>query len=289
MRNILEKVQMRLGALVLGIPLYIIGWKRRVIRENAARLGLAYSQVFRARFCFHVALDFLRLIRCIYEPGLRIRPRDTAKLKILKSTASLFLTGHFHHWERMGAWLTSQGVPLLSAARPLAQGWAQNWLHGIRTRMGMKVIYRDIPRGALKHLIQDGCFALLWDQRVIRSEIHAPFFGIPLPVDPLPAFLLRHQSTPVFFGCLLPNGQLRLLQLAAASPGAPLPSLAPNRLARRYHRVLEFLIRRHPTWWYGFAHRRFRDASAPVAGSGVSRETLVPSGVMVSRETKLSS
>lgn len=288
MRNILNKVQMWIGALVLGGLLYIVGWKRRVIRENAGRLGLTYSPAFRARFCFHVALDFLRLIRGVYEPGVRIRPGDSAKLKILKSSASLFLTGHFHHWERMGAWLTSQGVPLLSAARPMAQDWAQAWLHGIRTRMGMKVIYRDIPRGALKHLLQAGCFALLWDQRVNRSEVHAPFFGTTLPVDPLPAFLLRHQPAPVIFGCLLPNGQLRLIQLAGiTSPQSP-SSLPPDRLARRYHRVLEFLIGRHPTWWYGLAHRRFKDAPGSIPRSGVSRETLASSGVMVSRETKLS-
>lgn len=289
MRNILNKAKMRMGALVLGGALYIVGWKRPLIRENALRMGLAYSTVFRARFCFHVALDFLRLIRGVYEPGVRIRPQDTPKLKNLKSTASIFLTGHFHHWERMGAWLTSQGVPLLSAARPLAQDWAQAWLHGLRIQMGMKVIYRNIPRGALKHLVQDGCFGLLWDQRVNRSEVQASFFGAILPVDPLPAFLLRHHPVPVYFGCLLPDGQLRLIQLAGTSLSSPPSSLSLDRLARRYHRVLEFLIQRQPTWWYGLAHRRFKDAPRSISGSGVSRETLAPSGVMVSRETKRSS
>lgn len=291
MRNILDKVQLRLGAMALAGLLYIIGWKRQVIGENARRLRLPYSQGFRLRFYFHASLDFLRLIRGVYDLGIWIRPRDSHKLKILKSRSSLFLTAHFHHWERMGAWLTAQGVPLLSAARPLAKDWAQAWLHGLRTRAKMKIIYRDIPRGALRHLIQDGCFALLWDQRVNRSDVSASLFGLSVLMDPLPAFLLRHHPAPAYFGCLLPNGQLRLVHMGGdpseASPaGRP---LSPARLARRYHRVLEVLIRRQPTWWYGLAHRRFRDALVGVEGPGVSRETLVPSGVMVSRETKVSS
>jgi hypothetical protein len=59
-------------------------------------------------------------------------------------------------------------------------------------------------------------------------------------------------------------------------------------LARRYHRVLEVLVRRHPTWWYGLAHRRFKEALNLSSPAKVSRETSAGKEVMVSRETNLS-
>jgi hypothetical protein len=273
---------------MLALALYIGGWKKASLLGNAHRCGLSVP-CFRFRWYRHAALDFLRFVHGAYGSPIRIRPRDGQKLKYLKSSSGLFLTGHFHHWELMGGWLVEQGVLLLSAARPLAQTWAQSLLSRFRSRISSRTVAADVPRNALRHLDRNGCFALLWDQRAPRSSVKAPFFGVTLGMDPLPPFLIRHRDCAIWFGLLLPNGSFRLLLLSPASSSR---SLSPDRIARRYHRVLELLIRRHPTWWYGMAHRRFLEASDPGpssgSGSGVSRETLLASGVMVSRETKFS-
>jgi lauroyl/myristoyl acyltransferase len=148
----------------------------------------------------------------------------------------------------------------------MSQNLAQSCLAFFRSRISSRTVEADIPRQALRHLDQGGCFALLWDQRVSRSTLKSPLFGIPLRMDPLPPFLIRHRDCPVWFGAILPDGTFRLLLL---HPGAgPLPTSDPTgRIARRYHRVLELLIRRHPTWWYGLAHRRFLEASDPNSDS----------------------
>lgn len=118
----------------------------------------------------------------------------------------------------------------------------------------MQVVFRSMPRQALRHLRQGGCFAFLWDQRVAASEYTAPLFGRDLPLDPLPSFLVRHHPIPVWFGVLLPGGKWRLVQLAD-----PARSRDPFlKLGRRYHRVLEILVRNHPASWYGLAHGRFQ-------------------------------
>ena len=282
--NFLHKVFLRLAILPLVGLLYTIGWKKSVLAGNLAQTRLSPGPLFRARLYSHALLDLARLFFGRYESPLQIRAADAPKLKKLKSSSSLFLTAHFHNWELMGSWLTRQGVPLLSAARPLARPWAQSLIDTLRLRLSMNVIYRDIPRGALRHLAAGGCFALLWDQRVSRSDTAAPLFGIPVRLDPLPGFLLRHLDVPVIFGAFMPGGRIRLLELHR--PRNPTPS-STDKVARRYHRVLETLVRKHPSYWYGLAHRRFLDAIPAVPGPGVSRETLVPPGLMVSRETKL--
>jgi lauroyl/myristoyl acyltransferase len=244
------------AAALLALALYIGGWKKAVLRENLARCGLRVP-FFRLRFYAHAAGDLLLFLAGRYGRSIRMRSRDQAKLKKLKSGASLFLTAHFHHWELMGGWLISQDVPLLSAARPMAQARAQSLLKRLRSRLQSPTLETGVARGALRHLDRQGCFALLWDQRPSRSDLRADFFGHRLRMDPLPAFLHRHRVPDVWFGTLLPDGTFRLLLL---SPAGSCRSPTPEGLARRYHRVLELLVRRHPTWWYGMAHRRFQDA-----------------------------
>lgn len=273
----LTSLYLRILAFPLALVLYIGGWKKRVLRENGRRCGLN-PPFFRLRICAHAALDFIRLTHARYGQTVRIRPQDKNKLKKLKSTPSLYLTAHFHHWELMGAWMTAQGIRLLSAARPMSNPLAQRLLMGMRSRLGLAINSDHLPRRALRHLEQGGCFGMLWDQRAPHSPIRADFFGQTLGVDPLPLFLLRHRPVAVWFGAILPDGTLRLLLLAAPT-SSPAHALPPTRLARRYHRVLEVLIRKHPTWWYGMAHRRFLESSPFDSPTGVSRETSTVSNV----------
>lgn len=286
MLSLLLRLYLRLVTLPLALLLYIGGWKRSVIRHNSLLCRLN-PPFLRLRICLHAALDFGSLAHGAYGRPIRLRLRDEQKLKKLKSGSSLFLSAHFHNWELMGGWLVRQGVPLLSAARSLAHPLSHSLLLRIRSRQGLETVSKDIPRRALRHLDQGGCFGLIWDQRVTRSPLQTPFFGYRLRVDPLPAFLLRHRSFSVWVGVLLPEGTFRLLLLSPSSSSSSIHPLTSARLARRYHRVLEILIRRNPTWWYGMAHRRFLETHFN-SGSGVSRETSMAPEVIVSRETKLS-
>jgi hypothetical protein len=175
------------GSLLLALALYIVGWKKAVLKENALRCGLAVP-CFRFRWYTHVASDFLRLIHSSYGRPIRTRPQDQDKLKNLKSTASLFLTAHFHHWELMGGWLVKQGIPLLSAARPMSQAWAQFLLSYVRSRLTSRTVESNMARKALSHLDQKGCFALLWDQRASGSQVRAPSSEFPWGWIPYPPF-----------------------------------------------------------------------------------------------------
>ncbi len=83
-------------------------------------------------------------------------------------------------------------------------------------------------------------------------------------MNPLPCFILKHRRCPVYFGAVLPDGELRLISLLSRHDVE-----GEEKLARRYHRVLETLVRRHPGFWYGFFHARFKNI-APYPGHRVS-------------------
>ena len=149
------------------------------------------------------------------------------------------------------------------------------------------MVTEDILARALSHLRAGHCFGILWDQYSPLHRHVSPFFGIPAAMDPLPEILVRRLAPAVMAGFLLPDGTLRLVPLLKA--GSALPD--PSRLSRRFHRVLETLLRAHPTYGYGLCHARFKDTVSYPGRGRVSRETSRPtihdSGRQVSRETLL--
>jgi len=181
--------------------------------------------------------------------------------------------------------MTTQGIPLLGAARPLSSHSFDFLLARLRNRTGVPVVTRNILSAALSHLQAGRCFGVLWDQYSPLRRHTSPLFGIPAAMDPLPEVLVRRRRPAVMAGFLLPDGTLRLVPLLRAGSDLDDPSL----LSRRYHRVLETLIRAYPTYWYGLCHARFKDKAIYPGGRKVSRETMrpqAPSRSHVSRETQ---
>jgi lauroyl/myristoyl acyltransferase len=168
---------------------------------------------------------------------------------------SLLLTAHFHNWERLGSDLRTLGVPLLAAAMPLRNPWANRLLVKWRRRWDLTVVTERVSRTGLTHVRGNGCFAFLWDQDSPGSKERGRFHGVPVRMNPVPEFLRTTVDCPVFFGVLLPDGRMRLIRLMGDGNR--------NRvsLQGRYHRVLETLVRKHPEYWYGFFHARFKDST----------------------------
>ena len=255
--------------------LLLSGWKRKVVLANLNYCRLSPGPFFRLRLCFSLSLDALRFLHGKYGGRIYLTPQDTAKFTEMKSASSLLLTAHFHHWEAMGAWLESQGIGLLSAALPLKSPWAQAWIERRRHKQRIPVVYSKIPRTALAHMQGGHCFALLWDQHSPGRQI-SRFFGQPVGMNPLPAFLTRHTQAPVFLALLMPTGRLRIFRLRALGKSS-------QALANRYHRLLEKVIAAYPTYWYGFTHNRFQKLKPSPTQIAVSCETKL--GFPVSRET----
>ncbi len=209
----------------------------------------------RWRLCFHASRDLIALILNSGKTPA-ISTRDKMRLDEMKAGPSLLLTAHFHNWEFLGRELRRQGIALLAAAKPMYSARAEKILQGLRRRAGVPTVSGNVPRTGLKHLQQGGCFALLWDQHAPQSESIGNFFGHPVQMNPLPEFLLGHRPCPVYFGVLLPGNHLRLMPLLSTFEGN-----WETKLTQRYHRVLEILIRKHPEYYYGFFHARFKNAA----------------------------
>lgn len=233
------------------------GIRSAVVRRNFELTGLAVPRFYRFRLGFHLVRDLLTLAGPGPLPPVRLRARSRPLVAALRDGPALLLTAHFGNWEAQAAAWRDQGVPLLGAARPLKNPAAHRLLSRVRARRGVRVVEAGVPRAALRHLDRGGWFGLLWDQHAPDAARSGRFFGVPVALDPLPEFLAARRPVPVLFGVLLPDGTLRPVLLSKRFD----PERA-DRLARRYHRVLELLVRRHPARWYGALHARFKRVGA---------------------------
>jgi lauroyl/myristoyl acyltransferase len=272
-------VYIRVLALGLALLLWLFRWKTSIILKNLQILSLPRQPFFLLRFYFNLSADFLIFLHGQYPRLIQMAHKDCLALKRMKDHPSLLLTGHFHNWEMMGGYFVKDGVKLLSASLSLKSSWAEDILAWMRRRLASKTVASDFLIGALSHLEQGGCFALLWDQYSPKAKGAVPLLGIAAPMNPLPMFLQGRSRAAAFFAVVLPSGRLRVWQLAKG--GADLGGM---RLARRYHRFLEKLISHHPTFWYGLSHRRFKNLANYAGPLDVSRETRAGT-VAVSRET----
>ena len=232
------------------------GVREGIIARNFVITGLPRPRFFRWRLGFHLARDLLTLLLPGSLPPVRLHPRSHAALKSLRGGPGLLVTAHFGNWEAQAAAWGRHGVRLLGAARPLKGALSQALLAKVRARHGIHVVTTAVPRAALRHLDAGGCFGLLWDQYAPDSVRPGRFFGAPVALNPLPFFVLERRPCPVHFGVLLPDpggDVLRLFPLISRFEAG-----WEDRLARRYHRVLETLVRRHPARWHGVLHARFK-------------------------------
>jgi lauroyl/myristoyl acyltransferase len=237
---------------LLATLFYLTGIRRAVVNRNFALTGLRQPPFFRWKLGFNLLRDAFPLLFGRAAPIPRLSPRSQVHLQALRRGPSLLLAAHFHNWEAQASALARLGVPLLGAARPLTAPWAERILRRLRARHGVPVVQDAVPRRALRHLRAGGCFGFLWDQHSPASVRPGIFFGRSVSLNPLPLLLLEailreSEACPVYFGAWLPGGELRILPLGDRA-----------RLERRYHRVLETLVKRHPQYWYGFLHARFK-------------------------------
>ncbi|HLU70054.1 MAG TPA: hypothetical protein VKZ88_04730 [Fibrobacteria bacterium] len=265
---------------VLALIFSASGLRDGVIRQNRAimqgprRRFTHFPRFYRLRLGFHLARALLTLVLPGDLPAARLHPRSRPHLDVLRGGPGLLLTAHFGNWEAQAAAWRARGVNLLGAARPLRSRPAHDLLARLRARHGIRVVTTAVPRTALRHLsaprhpsppksssgssspdgvAAPGCFGLLWDQHAPDATRTGRFCGEPVSLNPLPFFLLARRPCPAYFGVLLPDGTLRLIPLLMRFDTG-----WEDRLARRYHRVLETLIRRHPAHWHGILHARFK-------------------------------
>ncbi len=237
-------------SLPLTLALLLSGWKKRVIHQNLAHTQLEGRLSF-FQYYFHLSCDLVSFLLSITKKPVQLRQKDLLKFNQFKNSGGLLLTAHFHNWELMGSWLVSRGLPLKGSALPLKSSFWNSVLLFLRKKNTLPTISIGVARGAYQWIKKGNVFGVLADQRPKAIFVNSSFFGHTVKTTALPGFLLQKTACPVYFLWLTPSFEVRAIRLTTGTTSETL-------LLKRYHKVLETIIRKHPNYWYGFSHNRFK-------------------------------
>ncbi len=227
--------------------------------------------------------EALRILRGVYEHLLEslldafnfahvARRRSSANLfeavgwdtlrDISPETGAILVTGHFGHWEVLGAALPLLGFPAWALARFRRNPFFDRYVRRVRTATGMRILPRHGAMRRALHLLKRGeIVAFLMDQDARHRGIFVEFFGRPASTTTTVARLAIRTGCPVAFayGRRIPGQnrfRLVLKDVFTPVPGADTKSEV-FRITQRLTSDLEEAIREAPQEWL-WLHRRWK-------------------------------
>jgi KDO2-lipid IV(A) lauroyltransferase len=103
--------------------------------------------------------------------------RETLDL-MTRHKGLIMLTGHYGNWEILGYMLATLGFETTSVARPLDNPYVNEWLLGVREKMGQKIIDKKGATTEVAPLLESGgTVAFIADQNAGTKGLFVDFFG----------------------------------------------------------------------------------------------------------------
>ena len=193
----------------------------------------------------------------------RVRFENTAYLDELRAAnkGALLMTGHFGHWELLGAAMSAYGYPAKYLVRTQSNPWVDKLQNRIRERGGLGVIRADASvRQLIRHIRDGGFVGVLPDVNAGDDGIFVEFLGrtastprglayfaFKLKCPIIPVFLIRQEDG---------THVARLHDPIHLDPSWD-KDTALYELTRAYTDVLADVIRTYPEHYF-WVHRRWK-------------------------------
>ena len=173
------------------------------------------------------------------------------------------VSGHLGAWELAGAATGAEGYPILAKRYP--DPVEQEVVEGIRTRLGIRLIYQDQSLMRVIRLLRDGQMVSMLVDLDIRAMdgVHVPLLGEDAHTTAAPARLALKTGSVLFPYFLVKGAGSTYrfeweepIQIGVAESDLPEEEQILT-LTRRMNESIERAIRRHPEQWV-WMHRRWR-------------------------------
>ncbi|MGD8291154.1 MAG: lysophospholipid acyltransferase family protein [Desulfobacterales bacterium] len=253
-------------AYVLDVP------HRRIVRRNLAFAYPDWSQTeikrISGRIFQNLGITFVEILQLFVLSKADILARiEVVGLEHLQRAQQsrkglIIISGHLGSWE-MGLLYACciLDKPSLGVAKKFRFGPLNRRIHDLRTRFGLKIVYK---KGAVpemrKMLRHGGIIGLLVDQSRRSEGVEVTFFGRKVTATPAAAFLALRYKCPVLpiFCVRKANGQLIMevkAPLEILQTGDLRSDLQTN--TQRITDAVEEAVRRYPDQWF-WIHKRWK-------------------------------
>ncbi|MHC4480290.1 MAG: lysophospholipid acyltransferase family protein [Planctomycetota bacterium] len=227
-------------------------WLRRTVRRSYCRF--AQSIVDAANFVRYAAQgEAVGLLEAVGFDALRSLPEDAGVI---------FVSGHFGHWELLGAALPMLGYPVASVGRPVRNERLEAYVRQMRQSTGQRILpKKGAVLGALRLLRKGECVGFLIDQDAGREGVFVDFLGRPASTSAAPARLSVRLGLPIAFvyAARVPGRRkfrVVLAELVRPRPGEDSAGEV-MRITQRLTQRLGQLVRQAPENW-PWRQRRWR-------------------------------
>jgi KDO2-lipid IV(A) lauroyltransferase len=227
--------------------------------DEAARESI--QQMF---MLFVEVLFTIRLIRIdTFTRHVRLGNfRETLDLLMRRHGGLLMLTGHYGNWEILGYVIALLGFPTLSVARSLDNKYVNQWLLGVRERVGQKIVHKkgviDIVMETLK---KEGTVGIIADQDAGKKGLFVDFFGRKASTYKSIGLLAMEFNVPIVIGYARRLGNRYNFEIGTSDIIYPKDWADQDNplhyITQRYTTAIETFIRDAPGQ-YLWVHRRWK-------------------------------
>lgn len=174
----------------------------------------------------------------------------------------IMLTGHYGAWEVLGYALATLGFETTSVARPLDNPYVNEYLLGVRERMGQKIVDKKGATAAILPLLeQRGAVGFTADQNAGSKGVFVDFFGRKASTYKSIGLLAMQYDVPVVIGYARRRGDGFEFDLGVQDIIHPDDWKTQDDpllyITQRYTRAIEDFTRADPGQ-YLWVHRRWK-------------------------------
>jgi KDO2-lipid IV(A) lauroyltransferase len=259
---------------VLGMLMYGIDVRhRRIVRRN---LKFVYPEwppwrvkKISQRIFQNLGITILEIFQMIcfsrneILDKVKIRGEEHLMKAMQKNKGAILISAHLGNWEIVSLfWPLYFNVPITVVARQLQNKIINQWTHGLRTRFGSRVIYKDDALPEMTRVLRNGkILAILIDQGIKSSlGVKIKFFNKLVTATPAASLLAMRCNSPVLPGFCTRNedGVFTVTlepPLVLKRTGDLKADLRAN--TQIMTNAIEKMVRKYPEQWF-WVHKRWR-------------------------------
>ena len=236
--------------------------RRATVRSMFVHLGRAVAEI-------------THLDSVITHPDLQLCAEQRALIEdcLAEGKGVIAVTGHLGNWELLAHVLAAHQIPVNTIAKPVYDPRLTQWVDHIRSRFGLRVIWRGGQSG-IKEMLRvfrsKEMLALLIDQDTRVQSVFVPFFGKPASTPSAVGALAARTGAPIVVGWLhrtTTGYKVHLERFTYELTGDKKEDIL--RITAGTTKRLESGIRQAPSQWV-WMHRRWRTGQKAKSAPGSS-------------------
>jgi KDO2-lipid IV(A) lauroyltransferase len=267
--NRIASIGKALGMLMYGIDVR----HRRVVRRNLKFVYPEWSpervKKVSKRVFQNLGITILEICQmiCFSRDDILKKVKITGEEHLLNAIknnkGAILITAHLGNWEIVPLfWPLYFKTPLTVVAKKIQKKIINRWIHGLRTRFGSKVIYKDVALPEMTRTLRNGkILAILIDQGIKSSlGVKIKFFNKFASATPSASLLAMRCNSPALPGFCTRNvdGTFTINiepPLVLKRTGDLSADLRTN--TQIMTDAIEKMVRRYPEQWF-WVHKRWR-------------------------------